>query len=282
MSTTWYSDVPPEPPTPLDGVGRWRVLRRAVPTIVTMALLFVVMLLSRPVERFAFGLRRPITPILTLSFFRLARFFMGFQVVVKGEPSRLPGIVVANHSSWLDIVLLHQAQNVFFVSKAEVESWPGIGFVAGVAGTLFIRRNRSEARNHAGAMEERLGAGQKLVIFPEGTSSDGLRILPFRSSLFQALLAAEQSRPGLFVQPVTIAYHAPEGQEPRFYGWWGDMDFGENIVKLLRIPRQGKIHLTYHPPVAVADFENRKALARRCEDVVRSGFPGAYGSCADT
>ncbi len=75
----------------------------------------------------------------------------------------------------------------------------------------------------------------------------------------------------MYVQPVTVIYHAPKGQSERFYGWWGDMEFGEHLLKTLAAPRQGSVELIYHTPVKVADFANRKALAAHCEAVIRAG-----------
>ena len=82
------------------------------------------------------------------------------------------------------------------------------------------------------------------------------------------------------IQPVTVVYHAPDGEEARFYGWWGDMEFGTHLLKTLAAPRQGSVEVIYHPPVRVADFPDRKSLARALEDAVRSAHPVAAKSSA--
>ena len=183
-----------------------------------------------------------------------------------------PGAVVANHASWLDIFALNARKRVYFVSKAEVRGWPGIGWLARATGTVFITRDPREARTQRDMLCDRLTAGHKLLFFPEGTSSDGLRVLPFKSTLFAAVF--EQGLAEIsWIQPVTIRYHAPEGEDARFYGWWGDMDFGPHLLKILAARRQGRVEVTYHTPMPVQGFRDRKDLARRAEEAVRAGFP---------
>ena len=99
-----------------------------------------------------------------------------------------------------------------------------------------------------------------------------MRVLRFKSTLFQSLFTLELQR-HVYVQPVTVIYRAPEGTDPRFYGWWGDMDFGPHLMRVLAAPKQGSVHVIYHDPVRVADVENRKALAAQVEAVIRSGMP---------
>ena len=181
-----------------------------------------------------------------------------------------PGAIVANHASWLDIFALNATDRVYFVSKSEVAGWPGIGWLARATGTVFIARKGREARAQAALFEARLQAGHRLLFFPEGTSTDGRRVLPFKSTLFAAFLA-EGVPPGLRLQPVSVVYHAPPGQDARLYGWWADMDFGPHLMRVLAQARQGQIEVIFHPPVAVADFADRKALAAHCEAAVRAG-----------
>ena len=101
------------------------------------------------------------------------------------------------------------------------------------------------------------------------SSTDGLRVLPFKPTLFAAFFAAELIDL-IWVQPVTVVYTPPDGGESRFYGWWGDMDFGTHLLKTLAAKPQGRIDVTWHAPLKVADFTDRKVLARAAEDAVRS------------
>lgn len=233
----------------------------------------VILLMLRLVERPLFGLQRPITPWITQFVCRSAFRIMGMRFSVRGAPMRQPGAVVANHASWLDIFTLNAPQRCYFVSKSEVAGWPGIGWLARATGTVFIQRKGSQALAQKMLFEARLRAGHRLVFFPEGTSTDGLRVLPFKSTLFAAFFA-DGLDAVLWVQPVSLVYTAPEGEDARFYGWWGEMDFGTHLLKTLAARRQGGVEVVFHDPVRVADFPDRKALAAHCETAVRSAFGG--------
>lgn len=180
------------------------------------------------------------------------------------------GAVVSNHVSWLDIFALNASKRIYFVSKAEVASWPGIGWLARATGTVFVRRHPREAAKQRALFDARLRAGHRLLFFPEGTSTDGRRVLAFKSTLFAAFYSPDL--PGMQVQPVTLRYVAPEGTRADFYGWWGERGFAESLVSVLAVPRQGRVEVTYHPPLPVAAHPDRKVLARAAETAVRSGL----------
>jgi 1-acyl-sn-glycerol-3-phosphate acyltransferase len=199
---------------------------------------------------------------------------MGLRLVVRGQPMQAEGAIVANHSSWLDIFALNAADRVYFVAKSEVAGWPGIGWLARATGTIFIARKGTEAKKQQELFEARLIAGHRLLFFPEGTSTDGLRVLPFKSTLFAAFFTPVLVR-RTHVQPVTVVFLAPDGEEPRFYGWWGDMDFASHLVKSLSARRKGQVEVTFHPEVPVDAFEDRKILAQYCERVVRTAHVNA-------
>ena len=232
----------------------------------------VLLLLARLVEAPLFGPARPFTPRITQFVCRTNCTILGLRRVVRGRPMAQKGAVVANHSSWLDIFTLNACDRVYFVAKAEVSGWPGIGWLARATGTVFIRRKGVDAKVQQDIFETRLRQGHRLLFFPEGTSTDAIRVLPFKSSLFQAFFTHGLDRV-LFIQPVTVVYHAPEGQDPRFYGWWGDMDFAGHLWKMLAAPRHGHVEIVFHPEVPVDGFEDRKALAQHCERVIRTSHP---------
>ena len=227
------------------------------------------MLLLRLVERPMFGQSRPWTPFFTQAVCRCALIILGIGVRREGQPICAASGVVANHSSWLDIFVLNAAQRVYFVAKAEVSAWPGIGLLARATGTVFVQRRARDARRQNDVMQNRLSAGQRLCFFPESTSSDGQRVLPFKSTLFEAFLRDER-RLDTAIQPVSIAYSPPAGEDIRFYGWWGDMVFAPHLLKVLAVAKQGLVQIRYHPPLRVGDFPDRKALAAACEAAVRS------------
>lgn len=270
MSVVWESETPPDP-VRIGPLGWLRVLLRGGALIVLITVCLLLLLLLRLVEIPIWGQGRPITPFIVQFVCRNAFRILGMGFATHGRPMRGPGAVVANHSSWLDIFTLNASKRIYFVSKAEVAGWPGIGILARATGTVFIERDRKQARAQTELFVNRLAAGHKLLFFPEGTSTDGLRVLPFKSTLFGAFFA-DPLRKTLKVQPVSVIYHAPQGEPARFYGWWGDMGFGPHLLKTLSAPRQGRVEVVYHAPLAVADFANRKALAATSEALVRAGL----------
>ena len=186
---------------------------------------------------------------------------------MRGRAARQTPLV-ANHSSWLDIFALNAAARVFFVATAEVACWPGIGWLARATGTVFVRRVRGDAARQRTELAARLAAGHALLFFPEGTSTDGRRVLPFKPTLFAAIHEKGAGK----VQPVTVVYTAPPGEDAAYYGWWGDMEFGTHLLALLAGPRGGTVEMTFHAPLDVADYPNRKVLAKAAEHAVRSVF----------
>ncbi|WP_341861531.1 lysophospholipid acyltransferase family protein [Gymnodinialimonas sp. 57CJ19] len=251
-----------------------RIVRRATPLLAILLICFPTLLILRLPERLIAGQRRPVTPYLTQLVCIVACWSLNLKRSVKGAPMRTPGAFVCNHVSWLDIFVLNANKRMYFVAKSEVSGWGGIGWLARATGTVFIRRQRSDAATQTRLFEDRLIAGHQLLFFPEGTSTDGERVLPFKTTLFQAFFA-ERLRVRVSIQPVTLSYTAPQGADRRHYGWWGDMDFGPSLLQILATPGRGHVQVQYHTPLPVAQAANRKALAKAAEEAVRTGFDAA-------
>jgi 1-acyl-sn-glycerol-3-phosphate acyltransferase len=265
MSDWKSAELPPLRP----GLVGWLLVLLRLPLFaVTVYGGLLVMLIARAVEAPLHGATRPYTPHITQWVCRWSLRIMGITLVRKGRPMHRRGAVVANHGSWLDIFSLNACDRVYFVSKSEVARWPGIGWLARATGTVFIARNPAEAKLQQVVFESRLRAGHRLLFFPEGTSTDSQRVLPFKSTLFAAFYTHGLNEV-MHIQPVTLRYIAPKGADPRLYGWWGEMDFGSHLIRILAQRRQGRVEVLFHTPVAVDDFPNRKALAAHCEAVVR-------------
>lgn len=245
-----------------------RAARRAAPLAVLVYGGLIAFYAARLVE-LPFG--RRISPHVTQFVCKNALWILGVKYVVTGAPMRGAGAIVSNHVGWLDIFALNGGQRVFFISKSEVRGWFGIGILARATGTVFIRRKVSEARKHADVVGERFKRGHKLLFFPEGTSSDGRRVLKFKSTLF-APFFREGVREHARIQPVTLTYLAPPGKDQRFYGWWGDSEFLEHFLSVLAAREQGSVEVRLHEPLRVADFEDRKSLALEAERIVRGGL----------
>ncbi|MDA8587147.1 1-acyl-sn-glycerol-3-phosphate acyltransferase, partial [Rhodobacteraceae bacterium] len=252
---TWIPDDLPVPEQ-LGLRSKVLVVLRGIGLGIVAFLGLTALLLGRLIEKPIYGSARPWTPHFAVIFFRVLIRIVGLPITHKGSPMSEPGVIVANHSSWLDIFALNTAGPLFFVSKSEVSSWPVIGWLARASGTVFISRDRKEAKSQRLIFEDRLRAGHKLLFFPEGTSSDGRRVLPFKPTLFAALFSPELS--GLSVQPVSVVYHTAQGQDPRRYGWFGFMAFGPHIAQTLGNLNHGRIEIIWHAPLRVADYADRK------------------------
>ncbi len=272
MNATWHGDAPPPMP-PIGAMGWVGVLVKLPLLGIVVFGGLVLLLLVRLIERPLCGLNRPVTPHITVFVCRLSLGILGIALGVKGRIDPHASAVVANHSSWLDIFVLNARQRVYFVSKSEVARWPGIGWLAQATGTVFIDRDPKKAAAQRDVFQSRIAAGHRLLFFPEGTSSDGNRVLPFKSTLFAAFFD-DALRQHASVQPVTLRYSAPAGQDVRFFGWWGDMDFGSHFLQVVAAGAGGRVDLIYHAPLAISDAKDRKALAAATEHSVRQGFNG--------
>jgi lyso-ornithine lipid O-acyltransferase len=229
-------------------------------------------LLVRLVERPLFGLDRPWTPHITRIVCRMSLRIIGLRLTVRGTPMQEHGAMVANHGSWLDIFALNACTPIYFVAKSEVSGWAAIGWLARATGTVFIARKGTEAKRQQQLFEDRLRAGHRLLFFPEGTSTDSRRVLPFKSSLFAAFFTHGLERV-MHIQPVTVIYHAPQGADPRFYGWWAEMTFSGHLFTVLSARRQGRVEVVFHREVPVDAFSDRKDLARYCERIIAATHP---------
>ena len=275
MVERWDSDHHPTR-APFDARDWVRIVRRGLPIGILIFGGLIVLLLIRLIEVPLYGKRRCITPYITQFVCRNVLRIMGLRYDVRGKIMQGPGAVVANHISWLDIFSLNAAKRIYFVSKAEVAAWPGIGWLARATGTVFIKRDRRDALAQVGVFQTRLESGHKLLFFPEGTSTDGQQVVTFKPTLLAAFFAGGL-RETMRIQAVTVVYHAAPDQDPRFYGWWGSMDFGPHLLTVLAAKHQGRVQVRYHAPVNVKDYSDRKALAADLEVKVRDGLSDNRG-----
>lgn len=178
------------------------------------------------------------------------------------------GILVANHLGYLDILLLGSFAPMVFVSKDDVAKWPVFGSLATKAGTIYVDRgSRSAVRGTTRSIEAALGEGLPVVVFPEGTSSDGSRLLPFRSSLLEPVAG----KPGLAV-PARLAYDYPGGNVGQTVCYWGEMVFGPHLLGLSRA--RGVVG-TARIGRPLQEALDRKALAGRLHAEVLALDPGS-------
>ncbi|MBU6419159.1 MAG: 1-acyl-sn-glycerol-3-phosphate acyltransferase [Proteobacteria bacterium] len=194
---------------------------------------------------------------------------LGVKLRLIGQRSEhRPTLFVANHCSWLDIVALGAAVPGCFVAKAEIAKWPGISVVAKLGRTIFVSRNRDTVAQEQRLLEQRLDQGDNIILFPEGTTSDGNRVLPFASAFFT--LAFGPARP--WVQPVTIVYDELDGQQVRRgdraeIAWYGDMDLAPHLKRLLR-RRAVRATILFGEPLPPDSFANRKVISAALERLI--------------
>lgn len=202
-------------------------------------------------------------------FWRGVARILGVRLRVVGQRSaHRPSLFIANHCSWMDIVALGAVLPGCFVAKAEVAGWPGVGLVAKLGRTIFVSRSRETVAQEQLMLEQRLAKGDNIILFPEGTTSDGNRVLPFASAFFT--LAFGKARP--IVQPVTIIYDELDGQMVRrsdrpMIAWYGDMDLAPHLSQLLR-RRRLRATIWFGEPAPPGAYANRKTLCAAMEQQI--------------
>lgn len=261
-------------PTQRRMVRRLRAARRA---------LFALLWIAFAVPLQALVLALPGAPRMGFArfFWRQVCGVMGCQVQIIGQVAQRtedgrPVVFVSNHSSWLDIPVLGGLLPGCFVAKEEVGTWPVVGTIARLGRTLYVRRSRSSTGRERDEMVDRLKGGDNLVLFPEGTTSDGSRVLPFRSAFLSiAELAVTEAGKGPIIQPVSIVYDRisglPIGRAARpIIAWYGDMDIGSHFWRLAQ-HSSVRASVLMHQPIDPQRFANRKALAAATWSIVADG-----------
>ncbi len=207
-------------------------------------------------------------------FWRGVLLLANIRVRVHGRPAALrPLLLVSNHVSYLDIPVLGSLIPGVFVAKSEVAGWPGIGFVARLGRAVFIERKRTEAARQKRVLGDRLEQGTPLILFPEGTSDDGNRVRPFKSTLFSIAEEEINGQP-VMVQPVAVAYTrcfgVPIGYLWRhFFAWYGDMDLAPHLWEVLHMGRL-TVEVTFLEPYTLSALGSRKNAAEVCRAAVRA------------
>ena len=258
----------PRRPVPQRRLGP---LRTAVGAVTTLAATVPLEILLR-----AATLRNQ--PYIPFLFHRGLSRSLGVVIHTHGKPAghgrgEGPVLYVVNHLSWADIPVLGARIKASFVAKSEVRGWGPVGWLASFAHTVYVARERRQnSLAQKDELAERLRAGGSIILFPEGTNSDGQSVWPFKSSLF----AVVADVPGLRIQPVTLAYTMVNGlpvtrrQLPDL-AWVGDTELGPHALAFMKL---GKVRadIWFHDAVEAADFPDRKALAKHCHTVISQRY----------
>ncbi len=194
----------------------------------------------------------------------LARI-LSLRIKVRGEPAPGPVLMVSNHISWLDVVVLGAQAPVTFVAKSEVAGWPLLGFLARRSGTLFVARGSLRATAKlVQAVAGRLDLGEQVVVFPEGTTTAGETVLPFSSAVFQAV-----SGTGAPIQPVALRYRGEAARQAPFIG---DDAFLPHLMRVLGLDSVSVTVLWSRP---ISAGEGREVLAQRARAAILAGLNAA-------
>jgi 1-acyl-sn-glycerol-3-phosphate acyltransferase len=242
--------------------------------------LLIALLMPVQAAALALGARR-LRERVPCFFHRTCLRVLGMRIEQHGAPAAArPTLFVSNHSSYFDITVLGALIPGSFIAKTEVANWPLFGLLAKLQRTVFVDRRRNSTHLQRDSISDRLAAGDNLILFPEGTSNDGNRTLPFRSAL---LSVAEPARNGgrapLVVQPVSVAYTLlngmPLGHSLRpLVAWYGDMGLADHLWQFLRLGRLTVV-ARFHDPVTIDQFGSRKALTDYCYATVAEGVTAA-------
>jgi len=250
-----------------------------VRSFVRLSLYVSWILIMIPVQAVLLLLRSKLAETVPILVHRVVVRLLDTKIVVKGEQCKDGAVLfVSNHSSYADISILGALIRGCFVAKSEVAKWPLFGICAKLSRTVFIDRRARYARAQAEEMKRRFERGDRLIFFAEGTTSDGNRVLPFRSSLFATAEIALDGK-AVKVQPVSIAYTRldgiPMGRHFRpFFAWYGDMEMFSHLWGIVGIGR-ATVVVEFHEPVTIRDFPDRKAMAAYCQAVVAAGVSSA-------
>ena len=232
--------------TPIAGASRARAWRR----LSGMVLLLFAHVPLHYLWR-AFGARSP----WPRSYLRLAGWAAGADVRIVGHVLARDVLIVANHISCLDILIIAGGTGARFVSKAEVGRWPFVGWLAGMNRTIYVSRTeRGRVQEQAEALREAIGDRQPVALFPEGGTGDGRALGPFRASLLAAMVPPP---PGVRLQPMVIDY----GAEMPIVAWSDDKNIGRETMRLLAMPGRRKVTLRFLDPIDPLALPDRKLLA---------------------
>lgn len=258
--------------------ARQRGLARTAHRVVVLALLGVWTLVLAPLQALLNGLGLSAARNLPVVFFRGCAKLLRLRVHVDGTPIEgHPVLFVANHASFLDIVALGSMLPVAFLSRADVDSWPGIGLIARLGRTEYTGRSRSGLADEAARVRARLRAGDSLVLFPEATTGDGEHLLPFKSAFFAAVEGADD----ITVQPVALDYALSGGRRLDGAGrvrfaWGRTQSLAEHFDAILAQPPL-TIVVRLLPALRADPAGGRKDLAAQSRQNIEAALLAARG-----
>jgi|TARA_B110001452_G_scaffold180706_1_gene151739 lyso-ornithine lipid O-acyltransferase len=200
-------------------------------------------------------------------YFKLLLVVFGIRVRFEGKLSKNKTVYISNHTSYLDILILGANLDALFVAKSEIANWPLINRIVKIGKTIFVNRSKkSNASKQVYELNQIIADGYNIILFPEGTSNDGHKVLPFKSSLFS--VTDYEVNKDCYMQPISITYTGLDGLPlsrmfKPFFAWYGDMDLLPHAWKFLGLG-SSEISVKYHQPVPFTKFDSRKTFSDYC------------------
>ena len=254
-----------------------RVLYRFLMIVLWFFLMFIIFVISKMLN---LNIKNSMPRLFHQGFLKL----LNVKVILHGTlKTNKPGLLISNHASWIDISILSSLTNICFIAKSEVSGWPIVGFLARLQDTVFIERKINRVIKQKKEILDFLSRGKKLVLFPEGTSSDGNRVLKFKSSLFSIGETEEGKLGGYEFQAVTICYSGlnelpmSRSQRPNV-AWWGNMNLFNHLWNLFSL-NAIKVTVTAHEPIT--NIENRKIMSQIAWKQISFGMGKALSGCPE-
>ena len=248
-----------------------------------LLILLPATVLLAPVQLAAMRLSKPLARRMPVYWHKTALWLIGVRVHVRGEiPQNRPLLIVANHISWSDIMVLGSVMQLCFIAKADMKSWPGINWLASLQRTVFVERQKpGQALVQANSIAARLNQGDAMVLFPEGTTGDGNRLMAFNSTLFGAVHSAMESAGAshVTVQPVALAYTRLHGMPlGRFHqaraAWPGAIALWPHLFSFVTTGSYD-VEVVFCTPGDFSLRTGRKEIARVTREQIRDAFAAA-------
>ncbi len=245
-------------------------------------LFFIITALMAPIAILLNVFSKNASGTLIRSWHRIICWALTVDVIVTGtDIENRANAYIANHCSYIDITVMGGLLNGNFIAKSAIADWPLIGTLAKIAGTLFIEKKPHHAGKHISMLEKSLNASEKLIFFPEGTSTEGRKVMPFKPSLFQPFMADDS-----LIQPITLAYFNQESFSPlsdaevEQVAWLTDDGFFSHLWQFLKHPGITVV-MELQPAVSTSQFADRKALALKLQRDISMRLLSLYSATHD-
>ena len=257
-------------------------LFRVIITVARLSGFLSLTLLLGPLQFLVLTIVPPFGHVIPMLYHRGLIWMLGVTIRRHGAVPPAGTLLASNHVSWFDIVAIGAQMPVSFIAKHEVKTWPLFGQLANLQRTIYIKRARGRhTLDNRDTMKERLVAGDRLVLFAEGTTGNGACAQPFKSALFSSVQCADETGPDIFVHPLTISYTELRGRlmtqaERDQYAWLGDAALVPHLLFTLGSP-PFTVDVVFHNALPANIMHDRKAIARRAQASVDTALVALTG-----